>query len=851
MLLSRESVRSFGGLLSTFVALLSVIASAHAGSIASPELPTPLRSADLQKWKSELKPSDAQRAAMEQAFDDCIDAWQRLRDGTVRPAEAKFDATTADEKAAAAWRATIGRATDSMAASERAMFDAMRAACADDAQRAQLDRLAAARARRRASAAVRTMGVNLPRVPDFAELADEVRAKVDRRQAEWELSATPLVERLASATIDGADDRERDLARRVLLSQRAAARDVAALLPADVAARYLRDFRRRALPKGSSWSGYEPHTPESLRKQLDPATQADAIAKLDVWQKRRDELQEQALDALVAAGAPGEMLAALSDDLRKLNAESLRGISESAGMPELVQESEGIVLTMGDDGEGDASGAGFEVIGDASGPGGVAVMRSMTVGDVPGAEGTAVMSSVVVVRVGDGSGAMPDLSNAEIRVQGDITDMQNLPPDLPVQDEGSLPPEAAARLGEAVANAITDGGDAAMLGEPGAMSSMSMGRTRPLSRQDVEAIRVRLAVPDTQRAVWDALAGDLLQAQGDLMKRDDSSPLADMMPAQGQSVDAFLQARAARRAELARVEMQWFDGVKAGVQGVPPEAIETERARRALQRAVTGAQGGSMFVPSMAISRSMRIDLDAAADTLSAEGRVKAAAALATWRADLTAALDAMAPLVDDAAKAQFGLMQATTQEDESGDTRASMSLSIDEKQLEQLEKARKPVQDGWKRIEALQQAAVQAVTATLGEGDARALRRAVLKQTHPEAFRSQERVDAALNRALSLQGLSAEQLQAISALGDQYRAQSETLVERSIERTDRADAALNGLFGQDGATGDPMDGFRAMKGSERNRGDATYDREELNARALRRLRAALTPEQAAAAKLN
>ncbi len=93
-------MRAFGGLRSTFGALLSASASAHAGSIASPELPTPLRSVDLQKWKSELKPSDAQRAAMEQAFDACIDAWQRLRDGNVRPAEAQFDATNAAERRA-------------------------------------------------------------------------------------------------------------------------------------------------------------------------------------------------------------------------------------------------------------------------------------------------------------------------------------------------------------------------------------------------------------------------------------------------------------------------------------------------------------------------------------------------------------------------------------------------------------------------------------------------------------------------------------------------------------------------------------------------------------------------------
>ena len=81
--------RSACRLLIRLFVLLGSLPRAHAGSIVPPELPAPLRSADLRKWKAELKPSDAQRVAIEQAFDACIDDWQRLRDGTVRPGEAK------------------------------------------------------------------------------------------------------------------------------------------------------------------------------------------------------------------------------------------------------------------------------------------------------------------------------------------------------------------------------------------------------------------------------------------------------------------------------------------------------------------------------------------------------------------------------------------------------------------------------------------------------------------------------------------------------------------------------------------------------------------------------------------
>ena len=129
--------------------------------------------------------------------------------------------------------------------------------------------------------------------------------------------------------------------------------------------------------------------------------------------------------------------------------------------------------------------------------------------------------------------------------------------------------------------------------------------------------------------------------------------------------------------------------------------------------------------------------------------------------------------------------------------------------------------------------------------------RRAVRKQTHPEAFRSQEKVDAALNRAVALANLSPEQVQAIGELGDRYRDRSDTLVDRSIERMDSSDSAVRTLFnGRPGANPSPAN-FEAVTAGERAKTDATYDREELNARTLRQLRATLTPEQAAAAKLN
>jgi len=54
----------------------------------------------------------------------------------------------------------------------------------------------------------------------------------------------------------------------------------------------------------------------------------------------------------------------------------------------------------------------------------------------------------------------------------------------------------------------------------------------------------------------------------------------------------------------------------------------------------------------------------------------------------------------------------------------------------------------------------------------------------------------------------------------------------------------------QGGPGEDPQQMMRKvqmLQRAARSRGDATYDREELNARTMRRLRALLSPEQAAA----
>jgi hypothetical protein len=498
---------------------------------------------------------------------------------------------------------------------------------------------------------------------------------------------------------------------------------------------------------------------------------------------------------------------------------------------------------------GDDAGLNLE---DLAGESGVMVLSSDTSGSMP-----AMTGAMVVMQAGD---EMP-AEGGTIQIQSNIQVIATTS-DAPDIRMDAPPPnmEAATARGEAVARAVTDQLQGAMDASAGnsdaPMPELILARgIRPLSRQDIESMRKRLAVPDSQRAVWDALAEDLLKANSDWIaaRPANAGPAPDFMPAPGQTPEQFVQSRAARREELARIEDGWFDNVEAGVTGVDVGALASERARRALARARAGLQGiGPMMATSLS-SRPMKIDLDAAVVDLSPTGKRASASAVQAWRASLLQELVAAQALLDEASKVQISMMQSAVQQSEDGSENVSMNMTIDEKQAEALERARKPLEEAIARIELSQAAAVETVAATLPAADALALRRAVRKQTHPEAFRSQEKVDAAIGRALAIADLPPDRIEAVSQLAEDFRTRSDAMVERSIERTDKSDAAVGGLL-QGGPGDDParmMQQVRKLRSTDRTRTDAAYDREELNARTLRRLRALLSPEQAAAAKLD
>jgi hypothetical protein len=829
---------------SRIAACLAVVALLSVAAANAAEVPAPLRTRDLKAWIDAIQPTDPQRVILEKAFDDCVDRWLEVRDQTVRPAQTKLDAAPDDEAAMTGMNKASNRAFEAMRTSERAMFDAMRAAGLDAAQMAALDKVADARTRKRATAMVRGVSMNLPRVPGLKSLPTDKAAEVAAKTRAWETTATPIIDRLALASLeDPSGSRFNDLRRKLLASQRATVREIATLLPPADARAYLESFRRTALPSRGGWARLGAPTPDGMMARMTPEQRGAMTDRLAAWDKEREALEEAAIDAMLADPPQPETVKELADRAAKLNAENAAAIAEAAGDPGLARP--GMTFEIG----GDEAGMNLE---DLASEGSVMVLSSGSNDAVP-----AMTGAMVVMQADDempAEGGMIQIQS-NIQVIATTSDASEIGMNAPPPDM-----EAAIAGGAAVARAVTDQFQGSTDQADGAsnvpMPEMLLSRgTRPLSRQDVESMRTRLAVPDAQRAVWDALAEDLLKANSDWMAvgSANAGPAAEFMPAAGQTPEQFVQSRAARRAELARIEEGWFENVKAGVTGVDAGALASERARRALARARAGLQGmGPMMVTSL-VSRPMKIDLDAAVAGLSPAGARACAAAVQAWRASLLQELVAAQALLDEASKLQISMMQSVLQQSEDGSENVSMNMTIDEKQAEALERARKPLEEAIARIEASQAAAVDTVAATLPAADALALRRAVRKQTHPEAFRSQEKVDAAVSRALAIADLSPDRVEAVSQLAEDFRTRSDVLVERSIERTDKSDAAMSGLL-QGGPNDDPsrmMKQVRKLQDADRIRTDAAYDREELNARTLRRLRALLSPEQAAVVRLD
>jgi hypothetical protein len=776
-----------------------------------PATPPPIRSKDLERLLQAMEAGPEARAAAVAAFEAYVDRWQRLRDETIRPLQASMAAAlakvpampsmedaeelaggvvpTAGAEAEAeaeahqaralqarhrAWeereaskkaalepfRARAASVSTDVRAAERALFEAVRATAASDASRAAVDREELVRRRRIAVASRgdlrgRWFPLTFPPLPNGMPADEALRGRIDARIMSWERASAEALEQGASAE---------EFVRRGLL----AAAEVAAMLPADVGAPWIRGVRGRAANQLGLW-GIDPSA--GLASALGDRATPEVRARLDRWAEERDALL---LEALAVDGAAAD----------------------------------GAVET-----------------GDAAAPSAASVRMSLLQRDNE-LSNTALAELAALI-------ADPALGKEALQMKLMSESWKRRP-----DDEGGPRFAGESVMRGAMARSIAAmGGDQPEDGEeadpfgPDMMERIASAGT--IRRADLEPVRVRLGIPDEAASLWNQLCDDLVATSAEVDSEIKSFiKEAEQDPGLGRGLVERRRA-IGRRSEAA--EMAWFDAVAAAFPSIPAEALDAERGRRAVRRAV---EGGSIFLVQVRMvgNRWIDADLDRAADACSPDARRAAARPLADWRGAQVAAVNDLVAcserMVERMVAAQEAMQAAEADGNEAG------MAAFEGFQKAQADYQRE-VDEVSRRAEATLAASTQAVAEAMPRPQGAVFRRSVRRQMHPEVYRDQDRVDAAIDAALGDPSLTPDQRGAAAAAWGESQTRFEGIAERLIAQSAKTDRAMADMFGNMlDAAGDagPSEIERASLASD----DLAYDQAELRARTVRRVRAAV-----------
>jgi hypothetical protein len=355
-----------------------------------------------------------------------------------------------------------------------------------------------------------------------------------------------------------------------------------------------------------------------------------------------------------------------------------------------------------------------------------------------------------------------------------------------------------------------------------------------IRRADLEPVRARLGIPDEAASLWNQLCDDLVATSAEV-DSEMKSFIKEAEQDRGAGRGLVERRRAiGRRSEAA--EMAWFDAVAAAFPSIPAEALDAERGRRAVRRAV---EGGSLFLVQarMTGNRWIDADLDRAADGCSPDARRAAAKPLADWRGAQAAAVNDLVAcserMVERMVDAQEAMQAAAADGNEAG------IAAFDGFQRVQADYQRE-VDEVSRRAEATLAASTQAVAEAMPRPQGAMFRRGVRRQMHPEVYRDQDRVDAAIDAALGDPSLTPDQRGAAAAAWGESQTRFEGIAERLIAQSAKTDRAMADMFGDmlGAAAGDA--GASEMERAALASDDLAYDQAELRARTVRRVRAAV-----------
>ena len=786
------------------IAVVCVLALACGTARAQgiPQTPPPIRSKDLNRMLEAMQAGAEARSAAVAAFDAYVDRWQRLRDETVRPLQASMAAALAKAPGAAGPEMDFG-VPDAPAGDAQTPAEAEAAAAAMSAEIEEYRRAMEARDGARA-AALEPFRARAAAVPNDVRAAERAFFELVR----------------ATATSDA----QRAVVEREELVRR---RRIALASRPDLRASFGLTLTFPSLPAGVP-------ADEALRARIDAciiAWERASTASLEQG-GTADEFRSRRIAAAV------EVAAMMPDEVgtrwvrgvrgRAANALGLWGIDPAAGLesalgdratPEVraridrwAEERDALVVQA-------AAPPPAPVDGVAASDRMALMMRDRELSEAALTDLAALIADPAL-----------DKDALETKLMAESWKRR---PD----DDGDARFSGESMMRSAMERSIaTLGGDeAADAGDsedadpfdPAMMERIASAGT--IRRADLELVRARLGIPDEGATLWDQLCDDLVAKSADI-----ESEMKSIVQAAAEGRGMVERSRAiARRREAA--ETAWFDAVAAAFPSIPAEAIDAERGRRAVRRAV---EGGSIFLVQarMTGNRWIDADLDRAADGCSPDARRAAARPLADWRGAQAAAVNDLIAcserMVERMVAAQEAMQAAAA------DGNAASMAAFEGFQKAQADYQRE-VDEVSRRAEATLAASTQAVAEAMPRPQGAVFRRGVRRQMHPEVYRDQDRVDAAIDAALGDPSLTPDQRGAAAAAWGESQTRFEGIAERLIAQSAKTDRAMADMFGDmlaDGDDGGPSEMERAALASD----DLAYDQAELRARTVRRVRAAV-----------
>lgn len=404
---------------------------------------------------------------------------------------------------------------------------------------------------------------------------------------------------------------------------------------------------------------------------------------------------------------------------------------------------------------------------------------------------------------------------------------------------------------------IDDGGGAVMfsvaseVGGP-RLDAGSAFLPAPISERDVSKIDDRLALSDDIGAIIDVLHQDYQSSftgimDSDHLLKDDGMgmvgrPGEPFTPPSARDIEQKYAARKAAFERILQLDQEFFDGIAALLQD-EAQRTELESLRRARSRSVYNrgrAPGGPIMVMGPmgpGGTRESSTDLVEISESveLSDAGREIRTSVIGVYEPEFIESLRRRYETVLREQK-EVDLFHAKAMvASESGETRIEISDTDDG--FRQMQEAQQRIAAADEAIAALNRRTIDDALGRLEESDASALRLAWQKAAYPSVFRDARNAEPTLVEAIKLETSTPEQVQQISEILQKHRAEYDRLCQEMVRVTATAAGAPRpGEFNPDT--------MRAMAATQNELKRLRFDRTELNAASLRKLKALLTPEQ-------